>query len=264
MAKNIAKQVIAMTGILWAGMSPVAAQKISTAELTGRWAVQQVIMEDPSDSAFGEHIDSVMNGLMGTVIEIGTNQTLTIRSSVKPLEIERVHWEWDSTASGMSTIRLQGGEMKIRPDPFPEQFWFGLFQPGLWVRVAKITDTAQLRKAVSLAEEFVRVNGYTREGADTTKLAAEFLYDDGESKTQIAAKRKNTLDPKAFCFFEHEGEWHIGFLSAKINRDKLNAAEEKADLPGKVVIIAKDLTTIKMAHKKPSFSKFKKLEEVEN
>ena len=125
--------------------------------------------------------------------------------------------------------------------------------------MAQPDNSLSLSKAIQIAEQYIRINGFTNEVADTTKMSAEFLYDDGMSKSAVAAKRKNTLHPKAFCRSEHGNEWHIGFLSTKVNLDKLTPEQKNQDLPGKGVIIAKDLSEIRMAHKKVLFSKWIKL-----
>ena len=125
--------------------------------------------------------------------------------------------------------------------------------------MAQSGSLLSLDKAIQKAEEYIRVNGFTSEVADTTKMSAEFLYDDGSSKTAIAAKRKNTLYPKAFCRSEDEWYWHIGFLSTTVDWQKLTPEEKAGNLPGKVALVAKDFSQIREAHKKALFSKWIKL-----
>ncbi len=114
-------------------------------------------------------------------------------------------------------------------------------------------------EAIKLAEEFIKVNGYTKYPADTSKLSYEFLYDSEESVKSILKKRHNSLQPKAFCVFKNDDRWNIGFVSSKINLSKLDSAQINGNLTGKSVTMNLDGSEIRMAHKDPLFSKWRKL-----
>ena len=92
-------------------------------------------------------------------------------------------------------------------------------------------------EAIILAEEFIRINGYTKDKADTTKLQLEFLYDSGESVKDVLKKRYNSLQKKAFCITSNDQGWSIGFLSTKINLSKLDSLSKQGNLSGRGVKI---------------------------
>jgi hypothetical protein len=114
-------------------------------------------------------------------------------------------------------------------------------------------------QAIKLAEQFIIDNGYTNLPANQSKLTYE-LFDNKDNIDDMMKNRKNTLHAKAFCISENNSEWHIGFLSTKVNPGKINAARRQKDLPGRAVIVSKDGKGIRMAHKEPLFSRFKKLQ----
>lgn len=114
-------------------------------------------------------------------------------------------------------------------------------------------------EAIKLAEQFIRDNGYSSFPADTSKLSYE-LFDGLEKDIEILLKsRHNTLQIKAFCIAGNEEQWHIGFLSADIKLLELDSIQRQSDLSGRAVIVNKHGTEIRIAHKTPSFSYFKKL-----
>ena len=113
-------------------------------------------------------------------------------------------------------------------------------------------------EAIKLAETFVRENGYTSLLGDTSKLSYE-LFDNEYTKAEILKRRQNALHPKAFCISEAENHWNIGFLSTIIELDKLDSIEKQTNLEGRSIIVSKDGENIRMAHKTPLFSRFKKL-----
>ena len=122
------------------------------------------------------------------------------------------------------------------------------------------TNPLTQQDAINKAEQYLIENGYTDKPADKTKIRYEFLYDDHVNNVDSLLKRRyNTLHSKAFCISEEPDSWHIGFLSSTVDLSKLNEDQKNSDLPGRVVIIMKLDRKIKMAHKEPLFSYFKKL-----
>jgi len=114
--------------------------------------------------------------------------------------------------------------------------------------------------AIRQAEQYIIDNGYTDKPADKAKIRYEFLYDDYVNNVDSLLKRRyNTLHSKAFCISEEPDSWHIGFLSSTVDLSKLSEAQRNSDLLGRAVIITKLDRKIKMAHKEPLFSYFKKL-----
>lgn len=110
--------------------------------------------------------------------------------------------------------------------------------------------------AIKLAEEFIQNNGYTTLKPDKTKISFE-LFD--KNIDNVLKQRHNTLQQKAFCISTSNDRYDIGFLSTKVNIDKLSPVERKSNLSGRVVIVSLDGKEIRMAHKDPLFSFFKKL-----
>ncbi|HLG02297.1 MAG TPA: hypothetical protein VI731_01800 [Bacteroidia bacterium] len=114
-------------------------------------------------------------------------------------------------------------------------------------------------QAVKLAEQFIKRNGYTTSPADTSKISYE-LNDQYENRIDSVLKRRyNTLQPKAFCIKEVNDSWHIGFLSTSVDLSKLDSIQRQSNLPGRAVIVMKNGSEIRMAHKDPLFAYFKKL-----
>jgi len=110
--------------------------------------------------------------------------------------------------------------------------------------------------AIKLAEEFIQNNGYTTLKPDKTKISFE-LFD--KNIDNVLKQRHNTLQQKAFCISTSNDRYDIGFLSTKVNIDKLSPVERKSNLSGRAVIVSLDGKEIRMAHKDPLFSFFKKL-----
>jgi hypothetical protein len=114
-------------------------------------------------------------------------------------------------------------------------------------------------QAISLAEEFVRINGYTLYLADTNNVKFEPNSDsDGDLKT-VLEYRHNTIHPKAFCLFKYSDSWHIGFLSTRIKLECLDSLSRQSNLLGRVVTVNLNGTVLRMTHKFPKFSNWKKL-----
>jgi hypothetical protein len=112
------------------------------------------------------------------------------------------------------------------------------------------------KEAIKLAEEFIQNNGYTSLKPDKTKISFE-LFD--ENLDNVLKQRYNTLQPKAFCISTNDNRYNIGFLSTSVNLKKLSPTERKSNLSGRAVIVSLDGKEIRMAHKDPLFSFFKKL-----
>lgn len=116
-------------------------------------------------------------------------------------------------------------------------------------------------QAIKLAEQFIVDNGYTNLSADKSKLSFELLDQLGNdiNVDSILKWRYNTLQLKAFCIGEDNDSWDVGFLSTKIDITKLDSVQINSNLPGRAVIVMKDGKEIRMAHKDPLFSTWKKL-----
>lgn len=116
------------------------------------------------------------------------------------------------------------------------------------------------KQAVKVAEQFIIDNGYTNMPANKSKLSYE-LYDQLENNMDsILNQRYNILQPKAFCISEDEDKWNVGFLSVGVNLNKLDSMEQNDDVSGQAVIVMKEGKEIRIAHKDPVFSRFKKLQ----
>ena len=121
-------------------------------------------------------------------------------------------------------------------------------------------ETLTQEHAIKLAEKFIIDNGYTSLPPDKSKLRYELLDQSGNNNADSILKRRhNTLQLKAFCISEDNDRWDIGFLSTKIDINKLDSVQRSSNLPGRAVTVMKNGKEIRMAHKDPLFSYFKKL-----
>jgi hypothetical protein len=116
------------------------------------------------------------------------------------------------------------------------------------------------QQAIKLAEQFIADNGYTNFPANKSKLSYEMFDQLGENNLDSILKyRHNTLQPKAFCISEGEDRWDVGFLSTSVDLTKPDSIQRQNNLSGRAVIVMKDRKEIRIAHKDPLFSHFKKL-----
>lgn len=104
-------------------------------------------------------------------------------------------------------------------------------------------------KAIRLAEEFVKRNGYTELSAEKDKLSYE-IEEPSTDIEEILKSRRNTLEPKAFGVSSHSksGEgWTVIF---KYNEEYLKTVTEM-DLSnrGRAVTMDKNFAEIEMQHK---------------
>jgi hypothetical protein len=120
-------------------------------------------------------------------------------------------------------------------------------------------DQLTKEEAIELAEKFIRENGYTNVAADKSNLSYELFDRYENSIDSILSRRRNTLQPKAFCISADQERWNVGFLSTGIDLSKLDSVERQTDLPGRAVIVMKNGKEIRIAHKDPLFSFFTKL-----
>jgi myosin-crossreactive antigen len=129
----------------------------------------------------------------------------------------------------------------------------------IWGFTSSFQKSKELTKeeAIILSEQFIIDNGYTNLVANKTKLNSELL--DEKNKNKMLARRKNTLHKKAFCISENKNSWHVGFLSTNVEIDKLDSIKSQTNLSGRAVIVLKNGKEIRIAHKNPLFSHFKKL-----
>lgn len=131
----------------------------------------------------------------------------------------------------------------------------------VWVFVSAFQTNNSLTKeqAIKRAEQFVIDNGYTKLPANLSKLSYE-LFDQYENNVDSILKyRHNTLHPKAFCISEDKDRWNVGFLSVSIDLSKLDSVQRQTNLSGRAIIVMKNGKEIRIAHKDPLFSYFKKL-----
>ncbi len=134
----------------------------------------------------------------------------------------------------------------------------------IWGLTSAFQSNGTLTKeqAIKLAEKFVVDNGYTNLAADKSKLSYE-LFDRYENNIDSILKhRKNTLHLKAFYIGESADRWDVGFLSSSIDLSKLDSIQLNSNLQGRAVIVMKNGKEIRMAHKDPLFSTWKKILEV--
>ena len=114
-------------------------------------------------------------------------------------------------------------------------------------------------QAIKLAEDFIRYNGYTIDMADKSKLSYELFDGLLPNDDSIIKHRSNSLHSKAFCISESKEGWHIGFLSTNVNLDKLDSDQRQLELSGRTVFVSKNAEEIRIDHKEPRFSLFRKL-----
>ena len=117
-----------------------------------------------------------------------------------------------------------------------------------------------LKEAVQLADSFVRINGYTMAPGDSTHLQYELFDHLNKHNSDILKSRHNTLQAHAFCYYEDENAWHIGYLLASVKPNEIKDLQRPTNLPGRAVKVMKTGKEITMVHKDPLFSSFKKLE----
>ena len=130
-----------------------------------------------------------------------------------------------------------------------------LMNAGDKVRETEITE----KQAIELAENFIKVNGYTKFPADTSNVSFEFIYDHGQDIRSVLKKRHNTLHPDAF-FITKDGEgWEVGFISTRVNLKKADSLQIQDDPDCRAVTMNLQGTELRMAHKSPRFSKWKRL-----
>lgn len=118
--------------------------------------------------------------------------------------------------------------------------------------------------AIRLAERFVAENGYTSAPPDTAKLRFELLdfVTDKYPLDSLLKKRRGTLQSRAFCVYQDGNTWNIGFLSNRIELDKLDKDACNSDLQGRAVTVSSS-DKIAMAHRTPRFSVFRKIKPCE-
>lgn len=114
------------------------------------------------------------------------------------------------------------------------------------------------QKAIILAEKYIQDNGYSNAKPNKSKLSFE-LFEDKNDTNEILKRRYNTLQTKAFCIGNSDGNWDIGFLSIVVHIKNLNKEQRNSDLSGRAVKVSYDGKSIEIAHKDPRFSFFRKL-----
>ena len=132
---------------------------------------------------------------------------------------------------------------------------------ALWCGMTSFKPKGHLKKAqaIKIAEQFIRENGYTNFAADKSKISYETLDRLFDNIDSVLSFRHNKLYPKAYYISDHTDSWYIGFLSTRVNPDTLSTTQWETDLPGRAVIVRKDRKEVRIEHKTPLFSHFKKL-----
>lgn len=121
------------------------------------------------------------------------------------------------------------------------------------------TKEISKNKAIQIAEKFIVENGYTEHPADKLKIEYE-LFDQYMNIDSILYFRHNTLYKNAYYTSQDEENWHIGFLSSKVDLSKIDDEKFSHELVGRIVIVSKDGNQVKIEHKDPIFSMFDKLD----
>lgn len=131
----------------------------------------------------------------------------------------------------------------------------------VWGQNSAFKTNNQMTKeqAIKLAEQFIIDNGYTSLPADKSKLSYEWFDRHENNVDSILKSRQNTLQQRAFCISEDKDRWNVGFLLTDVDLNSLDSIQRQTDLSGQAVIVMKDGKEIRMAHKVPLFSHFKKL-----
>ncbi|ASS48661.1 MAG: hypothetical protein A3D31_07095 [Candidatus Fluviicola riflensis] len=115
------------------------------------------------------------------------------------------------------------------------------------------------KEAIQLAEQFVKDNGYTNAPANKSNISYELMDQTGEDVSAILERRHNNLHPNAFCISDHDDVWHIGFLSTKVDISNPDELELNGNLSGRAIIVDHISHKVRIAHKDPLFSMFRKL-----
>ncbi len=119
---------------------------------------------------------------------------------------------------------------------------------------------ANEEEVIRLAEDFIKRNGFTDSPVDTSKvkLSYELVYDEFQSTSEIIKKRHNSLYPQAF-YIVYKPEWKkwmVGFVYTTVKKEELDTMKNPE---GRAVDYYEDIHLLKMEHKTPEFSFWKKL-----
>lgn len=132
---------------------------------------------------------------------------------------------------------------------------------GLLLSFSKTTkqnENISEQQAIVLAEKYIQENGYSNAKPNNSNLNFE-LFEDKKDTYEILKRRYNTLQAKAFCVSNSDGNWVIGFLSTTVNLKNLNKEKRNSDLSGRAIKVSSNGNLVEIAHKDPRFSFFKKL-----
>ena len=119
------------------------------------------------------------------------------------------------------------------------------YYSGLLMLLLLSISGSRIKKeeAIRIAEDFVKINGYTTNPADTTKLSYEFMDNIGyENLGQLLKSRHNTLQAKAYDISKTYYHWYVTFLYTPKLIDSTRAVS------GRVIIMNRDGKKIYMAH----------------
>lgn len=115
------------------------------------------------------------------------------------------------------------------------------------------------REAIAIAEDFICRNGYTQAPADTSAQPLSYeLFDALYPVDTLLKLRHNRLQPRASYTSRTGDLWHIGFLFQDLPGDGLNVSNSPVIPAGRAVIVDA-AGQVRLQHKSPAFSKFRKL-----
>lgn len=116
------------------------------------------------------------------------------------------------------------------------------------------------QKAVRLAEDFIKRNGYTNEPADKDNLSYESI-EKSANTDKLLKSRKNSLESKAFAILPNKKGWTVVFRYNKNYLDEIYQKDsvDKYDTLGRAVTMDKNFENLRVEHKSILLKNLKKL-----
>ncbi len=121
-------------------------------------------------------------------------------------------------------------------------------------------DVESEAKAVKLAEEFIKINGYTSEPADKENLSHETVefYD---SITELLMQRRDSIEPNAYGVLPH-GKGNIKGWTVIFRYNKMNVSEQDYNSHGRAVTMDENFENLIVEHKDFVLENVKKLVDI--
>lgn len=128
---------------------------------------------------------------------------------------------------------------------------------------AEMKSETPEQKAVRLAEEFIKRNGYTSEPADKDNLSYESI-ERSANVDELLESRKNSLEPKAYAVSSYgKGEqkgWTVAF---RYNKNYLDEVYQKDSIDnykslGRAVTMNENFENLRVEHKSIFLNKLEK------